>query len=209
MRYRYIAVEGPIGVGKTSLARRIADRLEARLLLEETENPFLPDFYADRPGAAFQAQIFFLLSRHQQQRPLAQQELFHAATVCDYLFVKDRIFAYLNLSDEELATYEKLYRILVEGLPRPDLVLYLQARDEVLMRRIATRGREFERQIAPEYVSELNRAYEHFFFHYDDSPLLVVNSSEADLSRGGREVDELLRQIDEMRGGTRYYSPVP
>src|SRR5436309_7967426 len=158
MNFRFIAVEGPIGVGKTSLVDLLAERFEAARILEKVENPFLHDFYQDRPGAAFQCQLFFLLNRFRQQQELAQANLFQQATVCDYIFAKDKIFAYLNLTDSELMLYEKLYGVLEEQVPHPDLVIYLQARDEVLMARIRGRERDYEREISDTYVAELNRA---------------------------------------------------
>jgi deoxyadenosine/deoxycytidine kinase len=168
MDFRHIAIEGPIGVGKSSLAERLAARLEAAAVLEEKDNPFLADFYGGRPGAALQAQLFYLLSRHRQQQLLQQGDLFAASTVCDYLFDKDKIFAYVNLDDNELFIYQRLYDLLVKDVPAPDLVVYLQAPTDVLMRRLRDRARESDDEL-PEpgagYLREVNEAYQHFFFH--------------------------------------------
>ncbi len=210
MQFRYIAVEGPIGAGKTALAERLATRLDATLVLEDTENPFLADFYADRPGAALQAQLFYLLQRHRQQTTLQQADLFSQTTVADYLFDKDKIFAYLNLDDNELFIYQRLYDLLARDVPGPDLVIYLQAPTDVLQRRIRSRSAEpdvegFEPD--PEYLTELNEAYHHFFFHYDATPLLVVETSQFDTDVSDEALDDLVRQIEQMGAGTRYYVP--
>ncbi len=210
MQFRYIAVEGPIGAGKTALAERLATRLDATLVLEDTENPFLADFYADRPGAALQAQLFYLLQRHRQQTTLQQADLFSQTTVADYLFDKDKIFAYLNLDDNELFIYQRLYDLLARDVPGPDLVIYLQAPTDVLQRRIRSRSAEPEVEgfdADPEYVKELNEAYHHFFFHYDATPLLVVETSQFDSDVSDEALDDLVRQIGQMGAGTRYYVP--
>jgi deoxyadenosine/deoxycytidine kinase len=208
--FRYLAVEGPVGVGKTSLARRLADRLDATAVLEDAENPFLADFYRERPGAALQAQLFYLLNRHRQLSALRQIDLFRHATVCDYVFDRDKIFAYLNLDDNELFIYQRLYELLVRDIPAPDLVIYLQAPTEVLLRRIRSRPADPERPVpAPdaEYLRELNEAYQHFFFHYSATPLLVVETSEFDPDTSDDALDDLIRQITGMGKGTRYYVP--
>jgi deoxyadenosine/deoxycytidine kinase len=210
MSFRYIAIEGPIGVGKSSLAERLATRLDATAVLEEKENPFLADFYAGRPGAALQAQLFYLLSRHRQQMTLQQGDLFAAATVCDYLFDKDKIFAYVNLDDNELFIYQRLYDLLAKDIPAPDLVIYLQAPTEVLTRRLRDRASD-ETDDTPEpgaeYLREVNEAYQHFFFHYSATPLLVVETSQFDLHSSDDALDDLIRQIRSMNRGTRYYVP--
>ena len=207
MNARLIAVEGPIGVGKTSLADALARTLDAELVLEDTHNPFLADFYRDSPGAAFQAQLVFLLGRYQQQKTLRQQSLFRAATVADYIFSKDRIFAHLNLNDDELHIYERIYAILEPEVPRPDLVIYLQATTDVLLRRIGMRRREVEGAIAPEYVHQVNEAYSYFFYHYRATPLLVINTSEIDFVKRPGDLEELIGQIRKMEGGTRFFVP--
>jgi deoxyadenosine/deoxycytidine kinase len=211
MSFQYIAIEGPIGVGKTSLAERLAARLDAALVLEEMENPFLTDFYAGRPGAALQAQLFYLLNRHRQQLTLRQGDLFAQMTVADYLFDRDKIFAYLNLDDNELFIYQRLYELLARDVPAPDLVVYLQAPSDVLVRRVRERSRDDEADDAPipeaGYLRELNEAYQHFFFHYSATPLLVVETSQVDLAASDAAVEDLLRQIRTMTRGTRYYVP--
>ena len=209
MDFRYIAIEGPIGVGKSSLAERLAARLDAAAVLEEKDNPFLADFYSGRPGAALQAQLFYLLSRHRQQQTLQQGDLFAASTVSDYLFDKDKIFAYVNLDDNELFIYQRLYDLLVKDAPAPDLVVYLQAPTDVLLRRLRDRARESDEEL-PEpsagYLREVNEAYQHFFFHYAATPLLVVETSQFDLQTDDA-LDDLIRQIQSMNRGTRYYVP--
>ena len=210
VRFRYIAVEGLIGAGKTSLAERLSARLDATLILEDTENPFLPDFYADRPGAALQAQLFFLLSRHRQQTSLRQADLFTQVTISDYLFDKDKIFAYVNLDDNELFIYQRLYDLLSRDAPPPDLVVYLQAPTDVLLRRLRLRRADPEMAAFdpdPEYLKELNEAYHHFFFHYNATPLLVVETSQFDSDASDESLDDLVKQIKGMGGGTRYYVP--
>ena len=208
--HRYIAIEGPIGVGKTALATRLASRLDATTVLEETENPFLADFYAGRPGAALQAQLFYLLNRHRQQMSLRQGNLFAQATVSDYLFDRDKVFAYLNLDDNELFIYQRLYDLLYKDVSPPDLVVYLQAPTDVLLRRRRDREKEIEDDIpepAADYLRELNEAYQHFFFHYTATPLLVVETSQFDLVGSDTALDDLIKQIRGMGRGTQYYVP--
>jgi len=210
LRFRYIAVEGPIGAGKTPLAERIATRLDATLVLEETDNPFLGDFYSDRPGAALQAQLFYLLNRHRQQTTLRQADLFSQITIADYLFDKDKIFAYLNLDDNELFIYQRLYDLLARDVPHPDLVIYLQSPTDILLRRLKSRRADPENvafEPDEDYLRELNEAYHHFFFHYDATPLLVVETSQFDSDVTDEALDDLIRQIGQMGGGTRYYVP--
>jgi deoxyguanosine kinase len=210
LNFRYIAVEGPIGAGKTALAERLGTRLDATIVLEEIENPFLADFYADRPGAALQAQLFYLLNRHRQQTMLRQTDLFSQITICDYLFDKDKIFAYLNLDDNELFIYQRLYDLLARDVAPPDLVVYLQAPTDVLLRRLRARPTDPDGTLFdpdPEYLRELNEAYHHFFFHYNATPLLVVETSEFDSEASDEALDDLVKQIRGMTGGTRYYVP--
>jgi len=210
MTFRYIALEGPIGVGKTSLVNRLATRLDATAVLEETDNPFLADFYGGRPGSALQAQLFYLLNRHRQQLTLRQADLFSQITVCDYLFDKDKIFAYLNLDDNELFIYQRLYDLLAKDVPAPDLVIYLQVPTDVLLQRIRERSKHSTSELPDpdtDYLRELNEAYQHFFFHYTSTPLLVVETSHVDLQTSDRALDDLIRQMSTMTRGTQYYVP--
>jgi deoxyadenosine/deoxycytidine kinase len=206
--FHYLAVEGPIGVGKTVLAERLASRLDATTILEDTDNPFLADFYNDRPGSALQAQLFYLLNRHRQLSGLRQADLFLQATICDYVFDKDKIFAYLNLDDNELFIYQRLYDLLARDVPTPDLVVYLQAPTDVLIDRLRSKPADPESDMprpGEDYVQEVNEAYQHFFFHYTATPLLVVETSEFDPETDDDALEELVRQIKGMGKGTRYY----
>ena len=206
--WRYIVVEGVIGVGKTSLTKLLSTRTEGRLNLEVVEeNPFLAKFYHDRALYAFQTQIFFLLSRFRQQQKLFQQDLFSNTLISDYLFAKDRIFANLNLSDDELVLYNQLATILEQRVRKPDLVVYLQARTEILLQRIQWRGRAFEQDMDPGYLNALNGAYSYFFHHYKDAPLLVVNTDNLDFVNVPQDFDLLYEQIEQEFTGTRYFAP--
>ena len=211
MKFRHIAIEGPIGVGKSALATRLGARLEAEVVLDDADNPFLADFAAGRQGAAFQAQLFSLLARHRQQAGLRQSSLFSQQTVADYLFDKDKIYAYLNLDDNELFIYQRLYDLLLVDIVPPDLVIYLQIPTDALRRRIRSKDREYrengETPPDPEYLRELNEAYTHFFFHYVSTPLLVVETSHVDLEWGDTAIEDLLKQVRGMGQGTRYYVP--
>jgi len=208
-RAKYIAVEGPIGVGKSSLAKILAAEFQARTIFEQVEdNPFLAKFYKSRETYAFQNQTFFLLNRYQQQIELAQQDLFNLNTVADYLFAKDQIFASLTLSAEELNLYQQIYALLNTRVAKPDLVVYLQARPEVLYKRIKKRDKKYERSVTFEYLSEVAQAYNQFFFHYDETPLLVVNTSEIDFIASGEHLADLIKEINNMGSGTQHYIPL-
>ena len=205
---RYIVIEGPIGVGKTSLVERLSERLGARKLLEVADdNPFLAGFYKDARRHAFQAQLWFLLNRFRQQQELAQLDLFRQTLVADYLFAKDKIFAYLTLEDHELVLYERVHALLQVQVPAPDLVIFLQASTEALLARIAQRGKPYEREIGRTYLEELNAAYTHFFFHYAASPLLVVNTSDIDFVKRPEDFEDLVKTVHDTRAGTHYYVP--
>ncbi len=205
---RYIAIEGPIGVGKTTLTRMLAERLGARAVFEEfSDNPFLREFYADRERVAFQTQTYFLVARYKQQESLRQHDLFARGIVSDYLFAKDRIFAYLNLNEEELSLYERIYELLRPRLVKPDLVVYLQARPEVLMKRIKLRGRDMESPIDSHYLERLMRAYNQFFFHYEETPLLVIETSDIDFKNESSQFESVVDQIRKAKAGTRYFVP--
>jgi deoxyguanosine kinase len=208
MNHHYVAIEGVIGVGKTTVVERLAERLSASVVREEwATNPFLKPFYDGAAGAAFQAELFFLLSRYRQQQELLQRKLFEEVTLADYHFEKSRLFAYLNLEDSELLIYEKLYSLLAEAVPSPDLVVYLQAPTEVLVKRIRSRGRPEEKHLSEEYLAEANRAYNYYFFHYTKTPLLVVNTADVDFEHRPDDLDDLLRQVRAMGKGTQYYVP--
>jgi deoxyguanosine kinase len=206
---RYIAVEGPIGVGKTSLSRMLALELDGELLLERTEdNPFLEKFYQDRRRYALQTQLFFLLTRYQQQKDLSQLDLFQGLIVSDYLFDRDRIFAHTNLDKDELRLYDDIYTLLEARIIRPDLVILLQARPEILKERIRTRGMQSEKDISLEYLQEVAEAYKDYFFYYSESPLLVVDTTEIDFVQSRKDFEDLVREIKETRKGTWYYMPL-
>ncbi len=205
---RYIVVEGVLGVGKTSLCECLAKEFGARLVLEASdENPFLEKFYQDQRTYAFQTQIFFLLNRYRQQQAIAQGDLFHRNLICDYLFAKDRIFAYLNLDENELNLYERLCGLLAETVMSPDLVIYLQASTETLMQRLHQRGRKYEKALDPAYIERLNQAYNYYFFHYQETPLLVVNTNDIDFVHSRQDLNDLISHIKTMGKGTQYYTP--
>jgi deoxyguanosine kinase len=207
---RYLAIEGPPAVGKALLAERLGQRLDASLVIDDVENPFAGDRRARVSGAAFQAQLFHLLARHRQQEALRQGDLFSQTTVCDYLFDKDKIFAYLTLDDNELFIYQRLYDLLARDLPTPDVVVYLQCPTDKLRKRLRERARRSpEHRLAgdEEHIGELNDAFNHFFFHYTTAPLLVVETSSLDLDWRDEDVEDLLRQVEHMQQGTQYYVP--
>jgi deoxyadenosine/deoxycytidine kinase len=204
---RHVAIDGPIGVGKTSLVELLARRFHGTKILEDVDNPFLPEFYKKKKGAAFQTQLFFLLSRYQQQREIAQIDLFTTLVVADYHFPKDKIFACLNLDDSELLIYDRLYTLLSETVPKPDLVIYLQGSLETCMRRIKRASRAVEKGITPEYVAQLIEAYNYYFYHYEETPLLVVNTNEIDFVNRPADFDDLVAQIQKARKGVQYYVP--
>jgi len=208
MKFRSIAVEGPIGVGKTSFVELLAKRFDAHKVLEDVNNPFLSDFYEEKPGAPFQAQLFFLLSRFRQLQELPQRDLFGQITLIDYIFPKDKIFAYLTLDDSELLLYEKLYEVLESQVAKPDLVIYLQAETRQLQSRIRQRAREVEARIADDYISEVAKAYNYFFFHYKDTPLLVIDTNGIDFVHNPDHLNELVGQIEKMDRGVQYYRPL-
>jgi deoxyguanosine kinase len=208
MKFRTIAVEGPIGVGKTSFVELLAKKLDAIRVLEKVDNPFLRDFYQDKQGASFQAQLFFLLSRYRQLQELAQRDLFHQVTLCDYVFPKDKIFAYLNLDDSELLIYDKLYAMLEPQVPQPDMVIFLQAETRTLVERIKRRRRDYEQEISEAYINEVNKAYNYYFFHYSQTPLLVIDTTSIDFVHQSEHLEELEAQIRKMDRGVQYYRPL-
>lgn len=204
----YIAIEGVIGVGKTSLADLMSKKLEARLILEEVEeNPYLEDFYREPQRYAFQVQLFFLLSRYRQLLNLPQKDLFHPYLIADYIFPKDKIFAYMNLEKRDLVLYERVVHFLEMEITKPDLVIYLQASTDRLIENIKKRNRKVEKQISTDYIKRLNEAYNSYFFRYQETPLLVINTSEIDFVNNEEDLDDLIRQIMHPPAGVKYYVP--
>lgn len=207
---QYIVVEGPIGVGKTTFVKLLAEVFQAKTVLERVEeNPFLSKFYGDANKFAFQTQIFFLLTRYQQQQEILQTELFRQNIISDYLFAKDRIFAYLNLSEDELVLYEWIYKLLDQRVVKPDLVIYLQAPVQVLLKRIRKRALWYEKEMDQEYLEKVSKAYNTFFFHYKDTPLLVVNTSNIDFVHRDADMQNLIREIQNTEKGVRYITIAP
>lgn len=203
---RTIAIEGPIRVGKSTLAKVLADRLHARRVFDPEDNPFLADFYKEKPGSAFRVQFYFLIERHRRLTDAQKGEA--APLVSDFLFEKDKIFAYINLDNEELKLYDRYFEMFAAALKPPDLVIYLQATPEVLRERIAKKKSPAEKQISRAYLEEVVRAYEHFFFRYSSSDLLVINTSEIDFVERNADLQQLLRRLQEPVTGTQYFLPL-
>ena len=204
---RHIAIEGPIRVGKSTLAKVLAEQLHARRIFDADDNPFLRDFYDETPGSAFRAQMYFLYERHRRLLD-TRAEANPAPIVSDFLFEKDKIFAYLNLDNEELKLYERYFEMLAPSVPAPDLVIYLQAKPEVLRKRVSKKADPAETQISPEYVEAVANAYEHFFFRYSGANLLVVDTSEIDFVERNQDLQELLRRLRQPVKGTQYFLPL-
>ncbi len=205
---RYIAVEGPIRVGKTTLSRVLAERLNAQRVMEPEDNPFLSSFYEGEAGAAFQAQFAFLIRRFEQLHSLDLGAHSQKTVVTDFIFEKDKLFACLNLNDQELETYNRYYNYFREQLPTPDLVIYLQASPEILKKRLKKKNAPGEKAINEEYLEEVVKAYEHFFYHYTSSDLLIVNTSEIDFVERSEDLQALLRRVSEPIRGTQYFLPL-
>ena len=205
----YIVIEGPLGVGKTSLALLLAERMQGKTILEDAEeNPFLADFYKDSRRFAFQTQLYFLLRRFQRQTEINQIDLFNRVVISDFLFDRDRIFARLTLDDREFSLYEQVFGLLRVRILLPDLVIFLQAKTDVLKKRIKKRDRVYEKSINFKYLDQVNQAFNEFFFHYSETPLLVINASEIDFVNVPADLDNLVLEIDKMERGTKYYVPL-
>ena len=206
--WRFIAIEGPIRVGKTTLADLLAGRLHATRIRDDEENPYLKAFYGDKPGAALLTQLHFLIQRFKQWQALDQAKKTDQLIISDYIFEKDKIFAYLNLADEELKVYDEYYDLFAEQVPIPDLVIYLQANPEALRKRIEKKNVSFEPRISDDYLESVVNAYEHFFFHYKSSDLLVIDTSEIDFVDRNEDLQELLRRLNQPVTGTQYFLPL-
>ena len=205
----YLAVEGPIGVGKTSLVKLLGKKLGAKMVLEEYENnPFLEEFYNDPERFAFQTQLFFLMSRYRQQQDLRQVDMFHNLLITDYMFVKDRLFASLNLDDKELSLYDTVANLLERNVLKPDVVIYLQADTQTLMRNIAKRGRDFEKNMSFEYLDALSQVYTEYFFKYQETPLIIINTNNIDFVNNSDDLDEVIKYIREPVAGTKFFNPI-
>ena len=205
----YLAVEGPIGVGKTSLVKLLGKKLGAKMVLEEYENnPFLEDFYNDPERFAFQTQLFFLMGRYRQQQDLRQVDMFHNLLITDYMFVKDRLFASLNLDDKELSLYDTVANLLERNVLKPDMVIYLQADTQTLMRNIARRGRDFETNMSFEYLDALGQVYTEYFFKYQETPLIIINTNNIDFVNNNDDLEEVIKYIREPVSGTKFFNPI-
>ena len=205
----YLAVEGPIGVGKTSLVKLLGKKLGAKMVLEEYENnPFLEEFYNDPERFAFQTQLFFLMSRYRQQQDLRQVDMFHNLLITDYMFVKDRLFASLNLDDKELSLYDTVANLLERNVLKPDVVIYLQADTQTLMRNISKRGRDFESNMSFEYLDALSQVYTEYFFKYQETPLIIINTNNIDFVNNNDDLDEVIKYIREPVSGTKFFNPI-
>ena len=204
----YIAIEGPIGVGKTSLAKLLSKRLSAKLILEKfEENPFLSEFYNDPTRFAFQTQLFFLLQRYQQQQDIRQVDMFHNLLISDYMFIKDRLFASLNLDDKEMNLYDSIANMMERNVINPDLIIYLQADTATLMKNIDKRGRNFESNISNKYINELNEIYTEYFFRYNDTPLVIINTNNIDFVHNPDDLDQVIQYIKQPVSGTKFFNP--
>jgi deoxyguanosine kinase len=207
MQYRFITIEGPIGVGKTTFVEMLAERLRLRTIFDAEGNPFIGEFYDGAPGSALKAQLYFLLARHQLLANAKQPGLYEQGTISDFLFEKDRLFAHLNLNEDELSIYEKLFALLNERLPKPDLVIYLTAPVEVLMKRIRSRSRGYERKLSESYLAGVAAAYTRHFHHYKGTPLIVVNTQDIDFVKHPQDAEDLIQKIERHKGGVMYYTP--
>jgi len=204
----YIAIEGPIGVGKTSLANLLSKRLSAKLILEKFEdNPFLSEFYDDPARFAFQTQLFFLLQRYQQQQDIRQVDMFHNLLISDYMFIKDRLFASLNLDDKEMNLYDSIANMMERNVINPDLIIYLQADTSTLMKNIDKRGRDFENNISYDYINALNEIYTEYFFRYNDTPLVIINTNNIDFVNNTEDLDQVIEYIRQPVSGTKFFNP--
>jgi len=205
----YLAVEGPIGVGKTSLVKLLGEKLGAKIVLEEYENnPFLEEFYNDPDRYAFQTQLFFLMNRYRQQQDLRQVDMFHNLLITDYMFVKDRLFASLNLNDKELSLYDTVANLLEKNVLKPDLVIFLQAETQTLMGNISKRGRDFENNMSFEYLDALSQVYSEYFFKYQETPLIIINTNDIDFVNNEADLDEVIKYIREPVTGTKFFNPI-
>ena len=206
---RFIAVEGCIGAGKTSLVNLLGKQFDAQVIREmDEENPFISKFYQDRESFGFQAQVFFLLNRYNQYMGLAQRDLFSSVALVDYLFQRDRLFAALNLKDQELKLYDQIYSLLNTKVPKPDLVIFLQASTDILRSRVEKRGREYEVFMDPDYLDNVNKSFNNFFFYYSETPLLVINTNEIDFVEKKCDLEQLIIKINSHRIGREYFNPL-